>query len=127
MDISDQLLSGFIKVADIARGPRRDVVAYATIGRFGKTDLEFQGGGTLSLNQTNLRTIANAWGTETNDWIGKELEMYVGKVNYQGQDMDSVMVRAISPPIPPRPKPQQNLPPAARTTPRGFHDDEIPF
>jgi hypothetical protein len=124
MDISDQLLSGFIKVGDLARGPRRDVVAYVTMGRFGKPDVEFQGGGILSLNATNLRTIANAWGTETNDWIGKELEMYVGKVAYQGQDMPSVMVRTISPPIPPKPKQQQNLPTG---TPRGFHDDEIPF
>jgi hypothetical protein len=123
MDISDQLLSGFIKVGDIAGGPRRDVVAYATRNRFGKTDLEMQGGGTLSLNQTNLRTIANAWGNETNDWIGKELEMYVGKVNYQGQDMDSVLVRTISPPIPPRPTRPKTQPPSRGS----FNDDEIPF
>ena len=125
MDISEQLLSGFIKVGDLADGPRRDAIMSIRPGNFGKPDVEFQGGGTLSLNQTNLRTLANAWGTETDDWIGKEIELYVGETVYNNQRRDSVLLRPISPAMPmserkpPAPKPQRPL--------ADDMSDEIPF
>jgi hypothetical protein len=122
MDISDQLLTGFIKFQHVADGPRRDVIAAVAPGRFGP-EAEMQGGGTLSLNQTNLRKLADAWGTETDRWIGKEVELYAGKTRYQGEDRDSVLVRTISPALTmaerAAAKPKQTL----------KHDlnDEIPF
>lgn len=122
MDISDQIITGFIKVHHLDQ-PRRDVIANVSQGRFGP-EAEFQDGSILSLNQTNLRTLANAWGTETAVWIGKEIEMYVGKVTYQGVERDSVLVRTISAALPmsdrpaPKPKPKNT---------RDELNDEIPF
>jgi hypothetical protein len=122
MDISDQLISGFIKVHHLSSGPRRDVIANVAPGRFGP-EAEFQDGSKLGLNQTNLRKLADAWSTETDLWIGKEIEMYAGKAQFQDREIDSVMVRPISPAIPigerPKPKPQPK--------PRDELNDEIPF
>ena len=115
MDISDQLVSGFIKVHHLDV-PRRDVIADVALGRFG-TEIEFQDGSKLSLN------VADAWSTETDNWLGKELEMYAGKAKFGGKDVDSVMVRPISPAIPmserPRPKPRQSV--------SSELNDEVPF
>lgn len=124
MDISDQIISGFIKVHHLTDGPRRDVIAAVAQGRFG-LEIEFQDGSKLSLNQTNLRKIADAWSTETDHWLGKEIEMYAGKTQYQGEERDSVLVRAISPALSmaerpkPKPKPKQNF--------GSELNDEVPF
>jgi hypothetical protein len=122
MDISDQIISGFIKVHHLTEGPRRDVIAAVAQGRFGP-EIEFQDGSKLSLNQTNLRKLADAWGTETDNWLGKEIEMYAGKTQYQGEERDSVLLRAISPALSmgerPKPKPRQST--------SSELNDEIPF
>jgi hypothetical protein len=97
MDVSDLITSGFIKVDNLAGGPMRAVIADVVPGRFGRPDMELQGGGTLGLNGTNLRTMSNAWGPLTEEWVGKEIELYVGKTTYEGKDRDSVLVRTISP------------------------------
>jgi hypothetical protein len=126
MDISDQInSSGFIKVPDLADGPRRAVIADVRPGRFKGPDMELQDGSVLSLNATNMRTLANAWGTETDGWIGKEIELYVGKTQFQGQDRDSVLVRTISPPIPLGERPKPKLKPASNSS--AELNDEIPF
>jgi hypothetical protein len=80
----------------------------------------------LSLNATNLKMMATVWGTETDAWTGKEVELYVGKTVFQGQERDSVMVKPISPPIPfgERAKPK---PAAGGGGGRAPMDDEIPF
>jgi hypothetical protein len=121
MDISEHISGGFLKVADLAGGVRRDVIAEVRPGKYQNPDCEFQSGAVLTLNATNLRALAAAWGTETNAWTGKEVELYVGKTQYNGQDRESVLARPISPPIPAdqRAKPKPVGGPAL--------DDEIPF
>lgn len=126
MDISDQISSGFIKVADLAGGTRREVIADVRPGKYQNPDCEFQSGAVLTLNATNMRTMADVWGPETDAWTGKEIELYVGKTQYQGQDRDSVLVKTISPPIPAseRPKPTVAAPKSSRADDLS---DEIPF
>jgi hypothetical protein len=126
MDIRDQMQSsGFIKVPDLANGPERNVIDDVRPGRYERPDLFLQDGRMLSLNITNMRALASVWGTETDAWIGKEIELYVGKIQFQGELRDSVLVRPISPAIPlserpkPQPKPKQN---AATDM-----NDDIPF
>jgi hypothetical protein len=124
MDISDQISSGFIKVPDLAGGTRRAVIAEVRPGKYERPDVEFQDGSMLSLNATNLRTLAAAWGTETDLWVGKEVEAYVGKTTYNGKEQDSVLLLPISPPIPLAERPPPKPKPAAAMTPM---DDEIPY
>ena len=52
----------------------------------------------LVLNITNSRLIAERLGGETDDWIGKDIEIYADKVPFQGRIVDAVRVR---PPLPP--------------------------
>jgi hypothetical protein len=124
MDISEHISGGFLKVGDLAGGVRREVIAEVRPGRYQNPDCEFQSGAVLTLNATNLRALAAAWGPETDAWTGKEVELYVGKTQFNGQDRESVLVRPISPPIPAeqRPKPA----PKPRGAIAGL-DDEIPF
>jgi hypothetical protein len=129
MDVSNFVSSsGFIKPADLADGPRREVIADVRPGKYERPDMEFQSGGILSINGTNMRILTNAWGTETDAWAGKEVELYVGKTQFQGQDRDSVLVKTISPPIPSseRPKPKPTVA-APKSSLADDLSDEIPF
>jgi hypothetical protein len=126
MDVSEYLSTAFIKVGDLASGSRPVVIVNVVGGKYDKPDAHFQDGTCLSLNATNLKALANAYSTQTDLWIGKEIELYVGPVKYNGQEQDSVLVRLIIPPIPfderPPPKPK----PAGAVAVTSI-DDEIPF
>jgi hypothetical protein len=115
---------GFLKVEHLAAGPRRVVIASVRPGKFERPDCQFQDDTILSLNATNIRLLANAWGTESGDWVGKEVELYVGKTMYQGASRDSVLVRPISPPIPHHERTKPAPRPSAGRLPL---DDDIPF
>jgi hypothetical protein len=122
MDISDHLDTGFIKVGHLASGPRQVVIAEVRSGNYGP-DCEFQDGSVLTLNKTNIRALNDAWGRETDNWIGKLVELYIGQTEFQGQKRDSVLVRTISPATP-----KDQLPPAKpKAERRAEMDDEIPF
>lgn len=49
----------------------------------------------LGLNKTNLRAIASAYGTDSNAWIGKSLEVFRDRTLFQGQQRDCVRVRPV--------------------------------
>jgi hypothetical protein len=129
MDVSEYISSGgFIKPVDLADGPRREVISEVRPGKYERPDMEFQSGAILTLNATNMRVLTNAYGIETNAWTGKEVELYIGKTSFNGQERESVLVKTISPPIPeserakpkPKPKPQQ-------VNTGDSLNDEIPF
>jgi hypothetical protein len=124
MDVSGMLMSGFIKADTVANGPVRGVIANVAPGKFERPDMELQDGGTLGLNATNLRTLSAAWGPETNEWIGKEVELYLGKTVYMGKEQDSVLVKAISPATPWR---SRTGAPAGSQSRQKELDDDIPF
>ena len=52
----------------------------------------------LVLNRTNWRMIAELHGDETEDWVGKPIEIYADKVPFQGRIVDAVRVRHPLPP-----------------------------
>src|SRR5512139_754759 len=56
----------------------------------------------LLLNKTNLRLLASWLGDDTDDWIGKEVEVYHDpSISYGGQLVGGLRVR---PPRPPKPR-----------------------
>ncbi len=58
----------------------------------------------LVLNKTNATTIGAVHGQEFEGWTGKEIELFEQMVPYQGQNVPSIRVRAVSDePVPPRP------------------------
>jgi hypothetical protein len=85
MDISKYLGSAFRKVADVrVNGPLRMFIARVVEGKFDKPDLVFDDGTRLSLSVTNTRNLVRDYGTDAADWIGKEIELYVGETEYEG-------------------------------------------
>ena len=132
MDVSRYFGGSFIKVADIkANGPTRVRIVDVSEGRFDKPVLTFDDGTKLSVNATNGRVMAKAYGFESDDWINKEVELVVGEIEYQGKPQEAVLIKPISPPIEKAPPIEEKVSsaPASKPKPsgRGDMDDEIPF
>jgi hypothetical protein len=131
MDVSSYMPSlTFIKVDDVRNdGPFTDVVLRVDEGRFNRLHVTFESGRILSINGTNLKTLVGHFGRETDAWIGKQLQLSIGKVNFEGVPVDAILVTPISEPIPPdqRPKPVPTPPRPMREQARSDLDDDIPF
>ena len=69
----------------------------------------------LVLNVTNTRAIEAAYGAETDDWVGKSIELFGSETPFQGKSVPCVRVR-----LPREPS-------ADELTSPGDPDDEIPF
>jgi hypothetical protein len=76
----------FIKVDDVRDGPIEGEIAFVKEGKWDKADLVFESGDLLSLNATNNKTLVRAYGRESDHWIGKQIEMFLGAIRYQGSD-----------------------------------------
>jgi hypothetical protein len=108
----------FLKVNDVRGGPLPGRhIAAVNEGKYDKPDVVFETGETLSLNATNNKTLIRAYGPKSEGWIGKEIELALGTVKFQGEPQDAVIVKPISPPIAT----------ADRTAKSPEMDDEIPF
>jgi hypothetical protein len=126
----------FIKVDHVRDGPIQTRIVNVVVGeQFGRPILELETGSQFTLNETNTNTLIKAWGSDSDDWIGKEIELFVGSYHDWRSDTDkeTVKVRAIS-----EAKTAQNggelaaskpLPPS-RTTAAKLQDDlsdDIPY
>jgi hypothetical protein len=89
----------FLKVDDVRDGALLMQIAAVREGKYDKPDIVFETGEMLSLNATNTKTLVRAYGPNSEDWIGKEIELALGKVKYQGELQEAVIVKPISPPI----------------------------
>jgi hypothetical protein len=65
----------------------------------------------LGLNRINLRAITQDYGVNTNFWIGKPVELFRDKTQFQGQLVDCVRVRIPPPAAPPAEQPPQQQQP----------------
>lgn len=137
MKISSAFPSEFIKAADLQGRDVKVVISgvkVKTIGDDTKPVVYFQGKERgLVLNKTNANIIAQAYGDDTDEWIGFEVELYSAMVQYQSNMVEAIRVRI------PRVKHapaatitsgQEQLTAAARQAPAGKHpdmNDDIPF
>lgn len=85
----------------------------------------------LVLNKTNATEIANLFGKETDNWAGKDVELYPAKTLYMGKSTDCIRVRAIpaapasnGPAVVAAMQPAPAAPMGGGGTP---FDDDIPF
>ena len=65
----------------------------------------------LGLNKTNLRTIADRYSVESAAWVGKSLELYKDRCQFQSKTVDCVRVRIPS-------APEQTAPPVQPSAPQ---------
>lgn len=135
MNINDAFPSQYLKAADL-KGAMVKVqiqdVKMEEIGTDRKLILYFAGKQKgMVLNRTNARTIGDVYGDDTDDWIGKTVEVFSMKVDYQGRMVDGIRIRV---PPPPR-QGSVTIAPNARDRAlapaddgyRGDEDSEIPF
>jgi hypothetical protein len=101
MDMSRYAGSKYLKVADLKEsGPFKAKIVEVGIGeKFDKPEIVFGDGSTLSLNATNVGRLIRHYGAESSDWIGKEIELSIGEVDYQGQPTEAILLRPLSPPL----------------------------
>ena len=78
-------------------GPIRATIGEVVLGKYDKPDIIFTDGSKLSVNATNARVLYRAFGDESEDWIGGEVELVAGETEYQGEIRESIVVKPISP------------------------------
>ena len=121
MDMRKYSGTTFIKVADVRNGPLPMQIAAVREGKYEKPDLVFESGEALSVNSTNNRTLMRAYGSNSDQWVGKDIELTLGQIKFQGEWQDAVIVKPISPPIAAAGKNQ------ATTKGQDEFGDDIPF
>ena len=117
MNLRQYMGTYYIGVDDIvASGPRQETIVDIQLGNYGRPDLYFKDGSRLSLNVTNTKILGRAYGDESEDSIGKAIEMYIGEIETRDGKQNSVLIRPISPRSVEGPKP-----------PNQESSDDIPF
>ena len=99
MDMRKFSGENFVKVNDVRDGSIKGKVVGLREGRYRKPDLILESGDILSVNATNNKMLMRAYGTESDHWIGKMIELFLGEIEYQGKMQEAVLVRQISPQV----------------------------
>ena len=138
MKTTDLFPSKYVKASDLEGGPKTVVIRELLVEEIGQGKSaepkgvlyfsDFDKG--MVLNVTNCRTIEDGYGTETDAWPGKSIELFSAKVDFKGDRVDAVRVRVPksasaddlleeAPPRPERSKPASD--------PVEDLNDEVPF
>lgn len=80
----------------------------------------------LVLNKTNSRAISALYGNETDDWQGQAIELFSAMVDFAGDQVEAIRVRAPRRP-PAKPPARPAAPPPQPSEPPPLEDDSIPF
>jgi hypothetical protein len=91
--------------------------------KFKKLDIDLSDGTVLSCNPSNVTRLIRAWGAESETRVGREIELSIGEVDYQGQPTETIVATPVGPPL-------ENKAPVKKPPKRGNAggdlDDEIP-
>ena len=127
MDIGNVFSGDMLKAADLQGSEHTVTIASVDMKKFdngNKLIVGFDGRKKkLVCNKTNANRIAHNHGPDTDDWIGKEIILYVDLVEFQGSTVEAIRVRA-APKKPQASRPQAKPETAHR---QDDMDDEIPF
>ena len=126
MNINDAYPSNYLKASDL-QGRNIPVVIdrveQETVGKDRKLVLYFQNKSKgMILNKTNANNIAACYSPETDAWAGRQLILFEAMVDFKGQTVPALRVRA--------PQPKDNPPQHKAMQPKqvnGDMDDSIPF
>lgn len=106
MELSNIFPSKYIKASDLQGREINVAISEANIEEIGqdkKLVLYFQGKEKgLVCNRTNADRIAHAYGTNTDQWIGREIVLFTDLVPFQGKTVEAVRVRTPRVAAPPR-------------------------
>lgn len=124
MDISTAYPGKFLKSADLKGKSHRLTISHCQMEDMGGGDeqkpvIYFEGKNQgFVLNKTNSRIVWNMHGKHTEEWCGKEIEIYVGRTSMNGRPCDGIMVREEA---------SQQQPPPAAPDVGDDSDEDVPF
>lgn len=125
MELSNVFGGDSLKAADLKGSEPTVTISNVEMKKFdngNKLVISFEGKKkTLVCNKTNANRIAYAFGTNTDNWIGREITLFTDLVDFQGNTVEAIRVRAKKEAPPARPSS------AEMADRRGDMDDEIPF
>jgi hypothetical protein len=136
MDIAQVFSGDSLKAADLQGGEPVVRIASVELKKFddgNKLVISFEGKKkTLVCNKTNANRIAFAHGTDTDGWVGKEIQLYVDLVDFKGDTVEAIRIRPKKPAARASSADMtQNEVYSDQPAPRGKSqpdmDDEIPF
>jgi hypothetical protein len=101
MHIDQMFPSKFMRYADLNGRPMRVTIQSLKredVGGEQKIIMTFANGDAkqLILNKTNARAIAKALGDETKAWLGKDIVLVPAQVDFRGDIVDAIRVKAAS-------------------------------
>jgi hypothetical protein len=98
MDMTRFSGEDYVKTDHVRDGPiRAKIVNVKEEGNFGRPELILDTDQILTVNFSNNRILVEAFGPDSDDWIGQRLKLTLGKVSYKGELVDSVIIQPISP------------------------------
>lgn len=98
MNINEAFPSKYLKASDIDESGMSVTIANVTEEEVGKDkevrpvlyfDGEEKG---IILNKTNATNISKLYGYETDDWIGKKVQLGTAWVDFQGQSVEAIRI-----------------------------------
>ena len=97
--------TGLLKATDLSTTPTVvEIVSVADREFDGKDKVVLSttgfGGRGLTLNQTRLDTLAEAYGDEMDDWVGKKIIVKRGSAQFKGQRVGAIEIQPVSSGIP---------------------------
>jgi hypothetical protein len=96
MLMHDYAAKSYIKVDDVRDGPISGTIKEVNLGNFGRPVLTLESGRRFSVNGTNVSTLIKAFGEDSRDWVGCDIELVFGHTTYQGNQQDSVIARPLN-------------------------------
>ncbi|MGY2995489.1 hypothetical protein [Mesorhizobium sp. URHB0026] len=140
MNINEAFPSKYLKASDIPEEGQSVVISAIEEEEVGKDKevrpvLYFEGEDKgIILNKTNATNISKLYGYETDDWVGKKVQLGTAWVDFQGQSVEAIRV------YPPK-RQSPNAPLSNKAAPRKdkelsefgarefapLDDDSIPF
>lgn len=130
MNVNEAFPSNWLKAADL-NGATPTVtiseVKMEDIGEDRKPVLYFAGKEKgIVLNKTNATNIADAYGPETDDWVGQKVTLFTTWVDFNGRSVEAIRVRKANGTQPPK-KQEPAKPNFDSEDPAAGMDDDIPF
>lgn len=101
IDVNNVYPSKYLKASDLQGRTIKVEIATAAMEKMGndtKLVIYFKGKEKgMVLNKTNAQQIAAVYSPNTDGWLGKEIKLYPGKTQFNGQTVDSLKVEVVPP------------------------------
>ena len=99
VDINQAFPSKYLKASDLKGHAVKVTIrafSFNEEGLQGKPVMYFDGKEKgLVVNKTNAMALAFDYGPDTDDWIGKEIELFSARTQFNGQMVDAIRVRSV--------------------------------